>query len=353
MKHRIDISSEEKKKEIYEIFNSLKSKNQIHEYFKISDNKNGSEYIKQIANEIGFDLNIYKERKKRYCLQCGKELTKGQKKFCSISCSTSYNNAIRSSMSNETKQKIRQSLKKYYEQREHYQNTINKKNKCPICGRENCEKKGICKHLKKWFFNLVPFGFNVQYIGTVKVFEEYEKISFLLKQEYENGMSVNEIKEKFDYDKPVENLVHVLKKIGIPLRSYSEALRNAVVKHRVSIPSTPNQYKCEWHTSWEKIDCYLRSSYEKDFAMELDNNKIPYRVEFLRIKYWDEESNCFRIAIPDFYLPQTNEIYEIKSQFTFNKNNMVNKFKEYIKNGYTPFLILEHCKITMEEMLLL
>lgn len=76
MKHKIDISTEEKRKEVYNIFNSLTSKNKIHEYFKISDNKNGSEYIKQIANEIGFDLNIYKERKKKFCLNCGKELKK-------------------------------------------------------------------------------------------------------------------------------------------------------------------------------------------------------------------------------------------------------------------------------------
>ena len=45
--NKIDISSEEKKKKIYDIFNSLNSKNQIHEYFKISDNKNGSEYVKK------------------------------------------------------------------------------------------------------------------------------------------------------------------------------------------------------------------------------------------------------------------------------------------------------------------
>ena len=89
MKHKIDISTEEKRKEIYDIFNSLTSKNKIHEYFKISDNKNGSEYIKQIANEIGFDLNIYKERKKKFCLNCGKEFIKYPNKinkFCSNKC---------------------------------------------------------------------------------------------------------------------------------------------------------------------------------------------------------------------------------------------------------------------------
>lgn len=123
MKNKIDISTEEKRKEVYEIFNSLTSRNKIHEYFNISDNKNGSEYIKQISNEIGFDLNVYKERKKKYCLQCGKELKKGQTKFCSSSCAASFNNKERGERSEETKRKISESLKSKYEP-----------NRCIICG---------------------------------------------------------------------------------------------------------------------------------------------------------------------------------------------------------------------------
>ena len=37
---------------------------------EISDNKQGSDYLKQIAKEVGFDLSLYKERRKkpiRYC----------------------------------------------------------------------------------------------------------------------------------------------------------------------------------------------------------------------------------------------------------------------------------------------
>ena len=39
MKNKIDIITEAKRKEIYNIFDSLTSKNKIHEYFNISDNK--------------------------------------------------------------------------------------------------------------------------------------------------------------------------------------------------------------------------------------------------------------------------------------------------------------------------
>ena len=96
--NKIDISTEERKQEVYKIFESFENKSQIHKYYKISDNTQGSEYIKQIANEIGFDFNIYKERKRKFCLHCGKEITgkgKSSKKFCNSSCAASYNNKIR------------------------------------------------------------------------------------------------------------------------------------------------------------------------------------------------------------------------------------------------------------------
>ena len=60
-------------------------------------------------NLIGFDINTYKNRRKRYCLNCNKELKSGQKKFCCKSCSASYNNKGRV-LSDETKIKISNSL---------------------------------------------------------------------------------------------------------------------------------------------------------------------------------------------------------------------------------------------------
>ena len=59
---KIDISTEEKKKEIFEIFNTLKNKSQVHKYFNISDNTQGIKYINEIADAIGFDLNVYQQR---------------------------------------------------------------------------------------------------------------------------------------------------------------------------------------------------------------------------------------------------------------------------------------------------
>ena len=59
-----------KKKDVFDKFNSFTSKNQAHKYFGISDNKHGSEYLKEIAKFVGFDIDLYKVRKKKPKLSC-------------------------------------------------------------------------------------------------------------------------------------------------------------------------------------------------------------------------------------------------------------------------------------------
>ena len=89
-------------------------------------------------------------------------------------------------------------------------------------------------------------------------------------------------------------------------------------------------------------EVFLRSSYEIDYANYLDENKVEYEVESLRIKYYDTQKKEYRCAIPDFYIKSKNEIIEIKSTWTLNVQNMKDKFAEYIRLGYNPKLILEH-----------
>lgn len=91
---------------------------------------------------------------KRYCLECGKELKTGQKKFCSSSCSAKFNNRGRKH-SEETKNKISRTLaKREYLERD---NSV-----CPICGKEiknrqriYCSRECFQEHryneeVKKW-----------------------------------------------------------------------------------------------------------------------------------------------------------------------------------------------------------
>lgn len=149
MKKRKEISvdTEEQRKSIYDLFNSFKSKNEAHIYFKISSNTQGSDYIKHIADIVGFDLDEYKKRRqkpKQYCLNCGKELNgKHQMKFCSKSCSVKFNNKNRV-LSEETKHKISESLRKKEKtlQSEKKNKTIKQIKKCILCGKDILTKHG-------------------------------------------------------------------------------------------------------------------------------------------------------------------------------------------------------------------
>ena len=95
MAWKIDISTDEKKQEVYNLFNSFSCKADIYRYYNVNDGTQNVHYLNSLAEQIGFDFNIYKERKKRYCLECGKELKSDQHKFWSNSCSASYNNKNR------------------------------------------------------------------------------------------------------------------------------------------------------------------------------------------------------------------------------------------------------------------
>lgn len=201
----------------------------------------------------------------------------------------------------------------------------------------------MCKHPKKWFENLICFGFDMNQLTTKNVYKEFYRIRDLLYKEYiDNKLSISEIKEKYNYEGSIERLVKIFNNIGISLRKYSEAVNNAILKGRCELPKVLNQYKCGWHTTWEGKNVFLRSSYEFDYAKFLDENHIKYDVENFRIKYWDNVEERYRVAIPDFYLIDSNTIVEIKSEYTLNIQNMKDKFNEYKKLGFNTKLILEH-----------
>ena len=102
----IDLLNQYSKEELFELFNSFNKKGDIHEYFGITDNSSGVKYIKMVADEIGFDLNTYTKRKKRYCLLCGEELESGQYKFCCSSHAATYNNKLRPKKVKEVREKV-------------------------------------------------------------------------------------------------------------------------------------------------------------------------------------------------------------------------------------------------------
>jgi DNA-dependent RNA polymerase auxiliary subunit epsilon len=106
-------------------------------------------------------------------------------------------------------------------------------------------------------------------------------------------------------------------------------------------PPVNTKYKSGWHITWNNKKVFLRSSYELEYATFLDENKIDYDVEKLRIQYVDSRDGSKRTAIPDFYLVDSNTIVEVKSCYTLNLQNMKDKFLEYERLGYKVKLLLD------------
>lgn len=106
--------------------------------------------VLKVCKELNFDfeqhLKNLKDNKRRFCLNCGKELKEGQKKFCSSSCSATYNNKHRI-LSEEAKQNIaniaRETAKRNFKNLQHKPAILITKI-CPTCGKEfivNSSKK--------------------------------------------------------------------------------------------------------------------------------------------------------------------------------------------------------------------
>lgn len=212
---------------------------------------------------------------------------------------------------------------------------------CKTCGLEKCEKPEICKH-----YNLIPglikyFGFDENKIGTIEFYEEFDRIkNMLIEDYYDNNLSIPLMCEKYSHDN-CRNFSKILNSFGIKRRNLSES-QIILIKNGKKIPHSLFPYKYGWHTTWNNKQIFYRSSYELDYAKELDKKEINYEVEKLRILYWDSQLLKQRVAIPDFYLTETNLIIEIKSEYTYNEINMKDKFKSYKKHGYNCKLILDH-----------
>ena len=219
---------------------------------------------------------------------------------------------------------------------------------CPICGSKyikgNCCKNIFCtQHNIQGFKLLIEyFGFNKEKLGTLEVENEYNRIRNIIYDLYwKENLSAKEISDKFNFKSKHSITQTIFKFLNIPKRDFCKCISNAYFTKRLS-PHIKNQYKSEYHKTWNGKEVFLRSSYETDYANELDKKCIDYEVETLRIVYLDTSCNQERIAIPDFYLPETNTIVEIKSSFTLNIEEMKDKVKAYKDLGYNFKLVLNH-----------
>lgn len=286
-------------------------------------------YLERKQNQIEeYNLNP------NYCLNCGKIISfeKRFNKCCCRSCAVSYGNKFHSKDSRKN-----QALKLKKEK-------IIKENKlkpkkityCKYCGAP----KGQCKDLfvcsKYQLYNtLEKFGFDKSVIGTEKIINEFYRIKDIIEHEYKiNRITEKELKEKYNYISGLANFHKILKSLNIDTYNSNQAIKMSISLGRLNLGYDYRHFKEYLHYSWEGNVYHLRSSYEDIYANELDRNKIKYDYENLRIKYWDSQKQEYRNAIPDFYLIDDNMIVEIKSSYTLNKQNMEDKKKAYLNNGY-------------------
>ena len=227
------------------------------------------------------------------------------------------------------------------------------KGKCRFCGIEVISHNAghsICDHEYCQMHRCTEsfsthFGFDMSTIGTPEYHKEFQRVIDLLKEDYfDNKMSSIEIREKYRLSSGYFR--QLFGRLNITIRNKSDAGRNAVATGRRTIPSS-KQYNTGYHTAWNGTEIYYRSSYELKYAKELDEQKVEYLVEDLRIQYWDTQLKYQRTAIPDFYLPESNMIVEIKSGWTLDLQNMKDKKEAYIKHGYDFKLIVDFEEINI------
>lgn len=219
---------------------------------------------------------------------------------------------------------------------------------CSVCGdlvynRKECKRPDICTR-----HNLLPFlskyfGLDFSKKGTHEIYREYDKAVKRLEDDYwiEHLSTIRIAKKRIPNatDKDVANIHRILKSLHIKTRTLNQAGTNAILQ--LGIPENSNWYHTGRHTSWDNKTYYYRSSYELDFMEQLDSFSIAYEVEPLQIQYWDTNSQSYRIAVPDFLLSDYNMIVEIKSNWTLDKESLIDKMKEYVKLGYTSYVVLE------------
>lgn len=220
---------------------------------------------------------------------------------------------------------------------------------CKICGNRNGHiDETICRHRLIFKTLISKFGFDQSTLGSIKAYEEYNRIrNELFCKYWTDKRSLLDLMKDYGYSN-VQNFSKIFNTLEIPRRNLSDAQIVAFETNRRNISTISfNMYKCGYHISWDKKKCFLRSSYEFDYAKELDEQHIRYETERFGIKYYDRSENRYRIAIPDFYLPDSNTLVEIKSTYFYDEKNMKDKFTEYRKLGYNAKLILEHKEVVL------
>lgn len=291
-----------------------------------------------------------------YCEECGSmhNGSFGTGRFCSASCRSAYTQRF----CNDTDQKHSRCIycdKPIYIKKRASHKTAtcarcaSRREKryraiCKACGTQGCSYQAdACKHRHLLPSLVKYFGFAETVLGTPQVHIEYARLQNKLYNEYwVQEISSTLLAERYGYPDS-SNLGSLLLKLGIPLRTKAKAQRLAAKRMQPRYASTqPCRFKHGWHTTWQNARVYYRSSYELDYIQELDKQCIPYTMESFRIPYWDSKDACMRVAIPDVFLSDCNTLVEIKSEYTYDIQNMSDRIVAYVRDGFNVVVHVNH-----------
>lgn len=266
----------------------------------------------------------------RICPYCGNSIPfeKRTNKFCSQNCANSY--------TNRTRKRKPWTLDRRLAFSKSLQN--GKIYTCQYCGKLIPQKGSCCDEC-------------YQYIRRVKTFNKFGLTTGPLKNRYDEFLEIL-YNEYFILKHSLRQIYSIYKvdtgtlwkyiKINFgDCRDQRNGVLLAIEDGRLT-PNNSNKFVTGVHISWDGVKYNYRSSWEVKFMKELDENKIPYKYEPFSIKYYNSNKKSFRIAFPDFYLPESNEIIELKSSYTLGSiQEMKDKFKAYKDLGYIPKLLLD------------
>ena len=275
------------------------------------------------------------------CEFCGKKHsgTYGSGRFCCSSCAHKKS----AQKTDEIKKRISKGVNRYHR----LTNTVRKKKTCNVCGQVKCCHPQICKSSflrDTGYKTLLKLGFNNSALGTITVYKEYRRIKNILYKDYvTNELSYIDICKK--YGIPSARTVTLLFRFfNIKVRSQSDAVRLSYINNKakpVIINHVENAKFCAgYHMDWQGKSHFYRSSLENKVMSMLDSKRYEYETETLNIKYFDTQKKKYRSAYPDVYIPKLNMIIEIKSNYTYNQQNMIDKARAYRKLGFNFRLYL-------------
>lgn len=128
---------------------------------------------------------------------------------------------------------------------------------------------------------------------------------------------------------PVQNMTESQKKIFG--EKISKKLRESIMSGRIKLSP-----------SWKKVpykNLILRSKWERIVAEFLDKNNIKWEYETKKINYWDNDRRLEAITIPDFYIPSTNTVIEVKSNAELKSNKTKDKIAGINEKGFNTLLV--------------